>query len=238
MLVEVCVTGVASALAAERGGAHRLELCSGLPLGGLTPSMGLIRAVLEAVAIPVHILIRPREGDFRYDAAEMDVAVRDTRACREAGAAGVVFGALDTGGGLDAPCTARVREAAGALDFTFHRAFDVASDPMVLLEALAKLGVRRVLSSGQAPTAYEGRVLLRRLVMASARRVEVMPGGGVTPANVREIVATTGAREIHLSARRPAVRLDGDAPELPGLDPVYGQTDVETVRAVVEAARG
>lgn len=233
MLFEICVANLQSALAAQRAGAQRLELCTALDAGGLTPSPGLIRAVIGAVALPVHVLIRPREGDFCYDAGDLALMLDDIRFCREAGAAGVVVGALDEGRALHSPALQAMREAAGPLHTTYHRAFDYTGDPFAALETLVALGFRRVLSSGQAPTAYEGRFLLQKLVEKAAGRITVMPGAGISAGNVRELAEVSRAREFHLSGRRKVAQPNPGG-DIPGLEWGYWASDETVIRAVIE----
>ena len=204
--LEICAGNLASALAAQRAGAHRIELCSGLDAGGLTPSAGLIRAAVASLSIPVHVLIRPREGDFCYSPEELAVMCDDIRLCREFGAAGVVVGALDEQGNLDTAAMQAMLRAAEGLHVTCHRAFDFVLDPVSALEQLIGWGMGRVLSSGQATTAYEGRFMLKKLVEQAAGRIAVMPGAGISPQNIGEIRAVTGATDFHMTGRRKVTR--------------------------------
>lgn len=235
MLFEICAVNIQSALAAQRAGAHRLELCSALDGGGLTPSPGTIRAVVQSVDLPAHVLIRPREGNFCYDKNELDIMLDDVRFCREAGAAGVVIGALDAKGHLDVPLLEALRDAAGPLDVTCHRAFDYTLDPFEALETLIALGFRRVLSSGQATTAFEGRFLLQQLVEKAAGRITVMPGAGISPKNIRMIALASAAREFHLTGRRKVVQPNAGG-DIPGLEWWYWESSEEVIRATMEAA--
>ncbi|GAA2431939.1 copper homeostasis protein CutC [Actinomadura vinacea] len=198
---EICIDSVAGALAAERAGAHRVELCAALFEGGLTPSLGTIRATLSAVSsIRVHVIIRPRGGDFIFDEHEVAAMEHDVALAREAGAHGMVIGALTAAGGIDRPVTERLIAAAGGLPVTFHRAFDMAADPFAALETLVDLGVHRVLTSGQEVSVLEGAPLIAELVRRAGERIAVMPGGGITERNVARVVEATGAREIHFAA--------------------------------------
>ncbi|MEU5884727.1 copper homeostasis protein CutC [Spirillospora sp. NPDC047279] len=198
---EICIDSVAGAVAAEKAGAHRVELCAALFDGGITPSLGTIRAAVAAVStIRVHVIIRPRGGDFIFDAHEADAMEHDVIAAREAGAHGIVIGALTPEGQIDRPLTARLVEAAGGLPVTFHRAFDMTADPFAALETLVELGVERVLTSGQEVSVLEGAPLIAELVERAGGRIVIMPGGGVTDRNVARVVAQTGVREIHFAA--------------------------------------
>ncbi|WP_372449549.1 copper homeostasis protein CutC [Cellulomonas fulva] len=205
-VLEVAVQDVAGALAAVAAGADRLELCVALgATGGLTPSPGLLEAVLDAVpGTGVHVLVRPRPGGFRYGDDEVDVQVRDVRAAVAAGAAGVVVGALADGraSGVDQRALARLVVAADGREVTFHRAFDVLDDVAGTLDVLAAAGVRRVLTSGGAARAGDGLPRLAATVRAAAGRIEVMAGGGVRPDDVAALVGL-GVDAVHLSASVP-----------------------------------
>lgn len=200
VVVEVAVDALAGALAATTAGAHRLELCSNLEQGGLTPSSGLLESVLAAVRVPVFAMVRPRAGDFLYDDGEFDVMLRDVRHLRAAGAAGIVAGVLTADGQVDAVRLQELVAAAQPLPFTFHRAFDLVADPAAALEVLVAAGVARVLTSGQAASAVEGAEAIAATVVAAGARLVVMAGAGMQPDNVRALAARTGVREVHLSA--------------------------------------
>jgi copper homeostasis protein len=231
MLFEICITTPAAAQAATRAGAHRLELCSGLDTGGLTPSAGLIRRVRALTPLPVQVLIRTREGGFVYSAEEKETMLDDIAFCVGEGA-GPVVGALDDLGRIDRDFLRQMLQAARGQPVTFHRAFDLAADPFEALEALIELGVPRVLTSGQAPTAWEGRGLLARLVRQAAGRIAVMPGSGIRPANIRALAEATGAREFHFSGRE---KVPGNGRSLPGLDDWYWESSEKTIREVIFA---
>lgn len=205
ILVEACVDAVASAEAAATGGASRVELCAGLGEGGTTPSEGMIAEVRERIAIPLHVLIRPRGGDFLFSRDECAVMRRDIDVARRSGADGVVLGALRADGMIDEEMTLALVEHARPLRVTFHRAFDMTRDLSESLAALERLGIERVLTSGGAASAREGISVLATLVRRSAGRVTILAGGGITDDNVEEIVAATGVREVHV---RGAVRVE------------------------------
>ncbi|MFE9690369.1 copper homeostasis protein CutC [Micromonospora sp. NPDC005806] len=206
---EICIDSVEGAIAAEEAGAARVELCSALFEGGLTPSIGTIETALHSVdRIRVHVIVRPRAGDFIYSPAEIDAMERDVRAAVAAGAHGVVIGALTAEGDVDVPTTRRLIEAAGGASVTFHRAFDMTRDPLAALEQLIELGVDRVLTSGQEVSVLEGAPLIAELVHLAAGRIVVMPGGGITPRNIARIIEATGADEYHFAA---LVTSDGPA---------------------------
>lgn len=207
MLVEVCANSPESARAAEQAGADRIELCSELAVGGVTPSRGVLEWVREHIRIPVHVLIRPRSGDFLYSEAEFGCMLRDIKQCVSLGFAGIVSGCLDEDRQVDVEATARLREAAGSCHFTFHRAFDRCPDPEAALEALEALGVDTILSSGQAPDAVSGLPLLERL-QGLSRRCRLMPGGGIHAGNAARF-RQAGFAAIHLSG---VPRPSGDEP--------------------------
>ncbi|MHB1057186.1 MAG: copper homeostasis protein CutC [Rhodanobacter sp.] len=202
MILEVAANSVASALAAQEGGAGRVELCTALELGGLTPSSGQVAMARERLAIPLYVLIRPRAGDFLYNDLEGETMQRDIEACAAAGCDGVVLGVLDADGRVDMPRCRALIAAAGSMGVTFHRAFDLAHDPLASLEDLIALGCERVLTSGGQASAPEGAELIRRLVELSAGRIAVMPGAGVEAANIGWLREATGATEFHASAKR------------------------------------
>jgi len=202
ILVEACVDSLASAAAAVAGGAARLELCSGLVEGGLTPSAGIVALVRERIDADLHVLIRPRGGDFLYDADEVLVMLADLDLAMRLGADGVVIGALTAGGAVDEAVAARLIESARPMAVTFHRAFDLTRDPAQALDALLRLGIERVLTSGQAESAEAGISVLASLVRQGADQMTVLAGGGVHEANAARIVRETGVREIHLRGSR------------------------------------
>ncbi|MEO8622386.1 MAG: copper homeostasis protein CutC [bacterium] len=200
ILVEACVDAIDAALEAERGGAGRVELCGELLQGGVTPSAGLIAAVWERVDIPVFVLIRPRAGDFLYDANELDVMLRDVEMARSLDADGVVIGALTPQGDIDVDTVRKLVDAAGDMPVTFHRAFDFARDQQAALDALIALGVTRVLTSGGAATALEGAPVLARLVEQAGKKIIILAGGSISAENVEEVVRVSGVREVHVRA--------------------------------------
>jgi copper homeostasis protein len=201
VLIEVCVDSVASAVAAERGGAARIELCSSLIEGGITPSAGLIETTRAAVSLPLHVMIRPRGGDFCYDDSEFEIMRRDITLAKELGADGIVFGILDVNGHVDVTRTRPLLDRARPLPVTFHRAFDMTADLFRSLEDLCALGVDRVLTSGAEQTAVEGRQTIARLVQESRERIAIMAGSGIKPENARRLVDETGVTEIHVGLR-------------------------------------
>lgn len=197
--LEICTSDPEGIRAAVEGGAYRVELCSGLAEGGLTPSVSLIRFCTKQ--IPTNVLIRPRGGDFIYTKDELDVMEEDILVATRAGAKGVVTGALTPNGEVDKEACRRLLQHAKGLDNTFHRAFDMTSDPFKALEDIISLGFNRILTSGQARTALEGSAMISKLKEQAAGRIIIMAGAGVTPSNAYQIVANSGADEIHASAR-------------------------------------
>lgn len=200
VLLEICIDSVESALAAEKGGADRVELCSALFEGGLTPSAGLLDVVRERVRVGIAAMIRPRGGDFCYSDDEFAVMERDVVQAKKSGADVIVLGLLNPDGTVDRPRTAKLIDLARPLPVTFHRAFDMARDPYEALDAVLELGAERLLTSGMEKSAVEGMDLIADLVRRAGDRLVVMPGGGVTERNIKKILAQTGAREIHGSA--------------------------------------
>jgi copper homeostasis protein len=201
-MLEICIDSVASARAAAAGGAGRVELCTGLPEGGLTPSAGLLRAVRAVFPGKLMVLIRPRGGDFLYSDEETDLMQQDIETARSLGADGIVIGCLNPDGTVDKTRCRSLLEAATPLDVTFHRAFDMTRDLAEALDDILSMRIRRILTSGGCPTAHEGAGVIRRLVAQAGDHLTLMPGGGITPENIGEILRATGAYEIHLGARR------------------------------------
>jgi copper homeostasis protein len=201
MLLEICVDSAAGAVAAERGGADRVELCDNLLEGGTTPSAGCIKVARRGLKIGLQVMIRPRGGDFLYSDDELAVMREDIRMAKDLGAEGVVIGCLTAQGDIDRARTEELIGLARPLNVTFHRAFDMCRDPNEALEQLIELGANRVLTSGQEPSCIEGMELIAALHKQAAERIIVMPGGGLTPRNIAKFVAATGVGEVHLSAR-------------------------------------
>lgn len=202
VLAEVCVGGVEDAIAAEAGGADRVELCSGLVVGGVTPSIGVVEKVLSELTIPTVVLVRPRGGDFCYGESELDVMVRDVRILRDAGAQGLATGVLKADGRVDRDAMQAILDAAGPVPITFHRAFDMTVDPWEALADLIELGIPRVLTSGLEAGVVDGIPMIRGLVESAGGEISVMPGGGVRPENVARLIQETGVEEVHFTAFR------------------------------------
>lgn len=210
--LEICTGDPEGVLAAVKGGADRVELCSGLAEGGLTPSAAIIR--FSASRIHTNVLIRPRAGDFVYSRDELELMAEDIRIAIENGAKGIVIGALTPEGEVDtSACRYLLRNACG-LDNTFHRAFDMVADPKRALEDIIGLGFRRVLTSGHSASAATGTSMIASLKKQAGMRISIMAGAGITPRNVASILKLSGADEIHASARSPkesSMKISGDA---------------------------
>ena len=200
---EICANSVASCIAAQEGGADRVELCAGIPEGGTTPSAGMIRNARESISIGLNVIIRPRGGDFLYSESEIREMLYDIRTARELGADGLVFGCLRPDGSVDMENMRTLMEAAGDTPVTFHRAFDHSCDPFQALEDIISLGCVRILTSGCRPTAIEGAETLAELVRRAGSRIIIMPGCGIRENNIAETARLSGAREFHFSAREP-----------------------------------
>ena len=224
MLLEVCLAGVESAVAAQAGGAGRVEMCENLVAGGTTPSYGTMALVRERLTIPVHVMIRPRGGDFCYADLELEVMRRDIAAAKALGVDGVVLGVLTADKEIDVVRTAVLINAARPLSVTFHRAFDVAADPHVAFTALLDLGIDRLLTSGQQATAWEGRGLIRELVRWANGRMHILAGSGINLQNAAQLVAETGIHEIHAGSSCAETVADGTQ-----------SVSVERVRGLVTA---
>lgn len=232
-LLEIAANSLASALAAQEGGADRVELCENLGDGGCTPSYGTIALARERLHIPLYVLIRPRAGDFLYDALEREVMLRDIESCVRLGCDGVVIGALADDGSVDEVLCRELIAAAGTLGITFHRAFDVARDQAQALETLISLACERVLTSGAQSTAPEGADTIAALARQADRRIRVMAGAGISEDNLAGLVTRSGANEFHASAK--ALRsspMQHVSQGIAGLDAHWLQSDVDRVRAL------
>jgi len=199
-LLEICVDSVDSAIAAQEGGADRVELCANLGDGGTTPSAGLIATARRHLRIGLHVLIRPRGGDFCYSAVEFESMKSDVAFAKNLGADGVVFGILKSDHTVDVERMRSLVDLARPLSVTFHRAFDVVTEPLRALEEIIALGIDRLLTSGQAETARAGLPLIAHLAQKAAGRIRIMPGGGVNAQNLPHLINTAGVSEIHAGA--------------------------------------
>ena len=199
--LEICVESADQAISAERGGAHRVELCSDLASGGITPSAGFMRVARQNLRIPIHVLIRPRAGDFVYSDREFEVMERDIEVAKQLGMSSMVLGILDSKFQVDVKRTTQLIKLAHPLPVTFHRAFDLCPDKNSALEAVIQSGSTRLLTSGGNAGAIEGLASLARLVDAAGDRLVIMPAGGIGAENVSRVLQETVAREIHASLR-------------------------------------
>lgn len=199
--IEICANSVESAIEAQRGGAYRVELCAGIPEGGTTPSYGEIKMARELLSIRLHVIIRPRGGDFLYTPLEQSIMLHDIDMARQLGVDGVVFGCLTPDGDIDLPLMERLMKASEGMSVTFHRAFDMCRSPRKALEEIIALGCDRILTSGQQATAEKGISLLKELNVQADGRIIIMPGCGVNSDNIRKIAEETGASEFHFSGR-------------------------------------
>ncbi|WP_421591493.1 copper homeostasis protein CutC [Shinella sp. M27] len=243
-LIELCVEGIDGFLAAQEAGADRVELCASLVEGGLTPSLATIRAAVKAAKIPVHVIIRPRGGDFLYSETEFETMVEDIKALRSEGVAGVVIGCLTPDGRIDEARTTALVEAARPMSVTCHRAFDMTENAHAALEALIRCGVNRVLTSGQRETAVDGIAILKAAVEQGAGRIVIMGCGALDAGNIRTVRDATGLVEMHFAAlttvpsgmafRNPHVGMGGTEK-----DREYEMTltDRDAVRATIAAAK-
>lgn len=231
MMLEVCIDSVESAIAAQEGGAGRVELCAGLDHGGTTPSAGMIKSVRGWASIAVHVMIRPRSGDFCYSDLEFEVMKHDVLKSKELEADGVVFGILTTQGAVDAARTRVLVKLARPMAVTFHRAFDECSDLPHTLAELVRLGVDRVLTSGGKGSVQDGIESLADLVKRANRSIKVLAGGGVTLENVKEIVARTRVDEVHALSSVSAMQ--GSLPRAKHFDAPKRVVDASRVRRMV-----
>ena len=245
MIYEICVDSVGGVRAAKAAGADRVELCADLLEGGITPSRGMIREARKVEGIRLHVIIRPRGGDFLFDDDEFSIMQADIETARAEGADGVVIGMLTPDARVDVPRTKELIAQARPLSVTFHRAFDMTTDPFEALETLVGLGVNRILTSGQEATVLEGLPLIVELIERAKDRIVIMPGAGITARNVDRIVATAKPKEIHFAAlepgtsgmrqRREHVFMGGEL-----RPPEYDRlvTSAETIRSVMAKASG
>ncbi|MEO0476382.1 MAG: copper homeostasis protein CutC [Planctomycetota bacterium] len=246
MTLEVCVDSLASARIAAEYGAARIELNSALELGGLTPSVGLVEQVVACLGplrCQVIAMVRPRPGGFAYNGDELTVMQRDIDHLVNAGVDGIALGVLASDSSVDVSANRNLFKpiAAAGKDLVFHRAFDLTPDPIASLDCLIELGFTRVLTSGQAPTAMEGAAVIRRLIEHAQGRIEVLPGSGVTTANVATLLNATGCKQVHATLRqllddpsgslRPAIQFSS----LPPKNGAYSQADPDKIKAMVAA---
>ncbi|AUI65133.1 MULTISPECIES: copper homeostasis protein CutC [Glaesserella] len=201
MKVEICVDNIESLITANQFPIDRIELCSALAVGGLTPNYAFIKQALTHSRVPIVLMIRPRSGDFLYSEMEVEMMLQEIAMAKQLGVQAVVFGALSATGEIDLATTARLVQASQGMEITFHRAFDLCQDPFVALEQLIDLGVHRILTSGQASTAFAGIPVIQRLVQQANQRIQIMAGCGINAENVKHIIEQTQVPEIHFSAK-------------------------------------
>jgi len=228
MLLEICASSLQSAINAQKGGAQRIELCCNLEQGGLTPSYGTIKLARAALSIEIFVLIRPRAGDFTYSELELAQMREDILFCKSIGIDGVVLGILDKRNEIDAKQNQQFVQLAAPMKTTFHRAFDCLKNPMNDLEQVIGLGFDRILTSGLAPTAVEGQILLKKLIELAHNRIMILPGSGLNSRNIADFIAFTKTKEIHASAKKtiqPTTKSLFAAP--------YFETDVKEVQRLI-----
>ena len=231
MKIEICANSFASAQAAKAGGASRIELCENLSVGGLTPSYYLLERILTELDIPVHVLIRPRSGNFIYNPREIEKMLNTIAFCKKIGCTGVVSGALTSERTIDTAATKRLIETAKGMEFTFHRAFDCVIDPVESVSLLLNLGVTRLLSSGQQNKAIDGLEMLKQLKLLSEGALQIMPGSGITSQNALAF-KTAGFKTIHFSATKKINTTKANA----GLfsNEVIGTSDEVEIRRIIK----
>ena len=203
MKLEICIDSVESAIAAQRGGAQRVELCADLLEGGITPSAGMIASVRSHISIGLFVMIRPRGGDFCYSDLEFEVMLKEIEHARALGADGIVLGILDREARVDVPRTRQLVGIARPLPVTFHRAIDMTPALPAALEDVIATGADRILTSGGAPNVTSGMSQIAQMVSIAKGRIVIMPGGGVSPENIAELARVTCATEFHSTARTP-----------------------------------
>lgn len=234
-VLEIAAHSLMSAINAEAGGADRIELCTALQTGGLTPAIGLIELIKEHIEIPVHVLIRPRVGNFQYTSREVAEMTRSISLCKESGVEGVVLGCLTDQYEVDREVMTDLVDAAKGMDITFHRAFDLTQDPYKSLEVITDLQFDRILTSGQQIRVTGGIEIVKDLVQMAEGKISIMPGAGVNQFNAKKIILETGCHEIHASAKKERrsivkpslVAMMGGGP----LSKIW-ETDTEEVRAI------
>ncbi|MCK9626600.1 MAG: copper homeostasis protein CutC [Bacteroidales bacterium] len=246
--IEICANSFASAIAAQKGGAERIELCSVLGMGGVTPSYGLMATVRERLNIDINILIRPREGDFLYSEYEIEEMIRDIELCSKLKMQGVVFGALNYLSEIDIPANKKLIDAAkrNHLETTFHRAIDLCPDVFGAMENIISLGFNRILTSGGHQSAFEGIDTIAKMEKKAAGRIIIMAGGGINLKNARKIAFETGISEIHFSASckkesavAPQVRnkIISFTPESIGGDYIYSCSDENIITDIINSIK-
>lgn len=242
-VLEVCIDSVESALQAEKGGANRLEMCSNLVIGGTTPDPMLFQMVRELCDIKIHVLLRPRYGDFLYTDYEFEMICRDVTTFRKMGADGVVVGCLCADGSLDVERMKRLRDLAGPMHMALHRAFDVCKDPLQVLQEAMNVGIQTILTSGQKDTCIEGSELLKELIQRSAGKLDILVGSGVNAEIIRKLIPEIGATCFHMSGKKVldsgmAYRKEGVSMGIPGMSEYQvfrtDKQEIEKAKKVIE----
>lgn len=229
MLLEICASNYQSAINAQKAGAHRIELCSELAVGGITPGYGLLKKVMEDITIPVMVLIRPRSGDFVYSPADFNIMKRDIELCKELGCAGIVSGVLKEDFTIDIRRTSELIELSRPLPFTFHRAFDHVVNPEQAVMDLVNLGAQRILTSGQQPKAIDGIENLKTYQQIAGEELTIMPGGGINAGNCSAF-AKAKFKEIHASAT--AIITQTTMEKVPMNSPKFLQENIEILSSI------
>ena len=241
-ILEICCTSFESANTAAAGGANRIELCDNLFEGGTTPSAGMIQLIKDKVDISLYVIIRPRGGDFVYSTAEFTIMQEDIKLCQEIGVDGIVSGVLTAAGDIDIERSKQLVVLAGAMDFTFHRAFDLVGDPVQSLQDVISTGAARILTSGLQNNVVEGRKMLKNLVDLAGSEIKIMAGGGLKSANINEIMST-GCREYHTTAKtwissksscQSAVKMNGSADIPEDKRMVVSLEEVQKLRSIID----
>jgi copper homeostasis protein len=230
--LEICAQSLTSALVAQAGGAHRIELCSALEVGGLTPSYATLIETRKQLSIEVCVLIRPRAGDFFYSDLEFDLIKKDILFCKEQGVEGVVVGILNQNRTLNLKRMDILTQLAYPMDIICHRAFDQTPDPFAAMIELQNMGFQRILTSGQAPNAMDGKEILRGLIEVAKGKIDIMPGAGVNPNNIQELLSYTKATTIHTSAKAKIKSTIQDKTD-GWRDNDFWETDVEIVKQLI-----
>lgn len=236
--LEVCIDNLESLFYAQQGGATRIELCSSLALGGLTPSLGFMQLAAKYASVPIYAMIRPRQGDFLFSSEDIEVMLADIHAAQHAGLQGVVIGALTPQGQVDCDVIASLTKQAKGMGLTFHRAIDQCCDPFTALDRIMHYGCERVLTSGLQPNALDGVTMIKQMVDYCGDKLNIMAGAGVTPQNVQQLIHSTGVNEVHLSGKtiRPSMMQQSSSTAYMGSahldDYQIPITDINIIKAV------
>ena len=243
-IIEICSYSVQSVLNAYNSGADRVELCANMYEGGTTPSLASVIAARQIAPIKLHVIVRPRGGDFCYSALEFEIMKKDIELIKEIGADGIVIGLLNEDGTVDVQKTKELVKIASPMSVTFHRAFDMTVDPFEALKAVIDTGAERILTSGQEASAYDGRNLISELIDKADSSIIIMPGGGINCANIIRLMKETGASEVHLSAKKyipgkMTFRKNNMAINSQNTIPEYDvlESDTETIKTIVDLVK-